>query len=70
MEYIVDSRGMKTSVIIPFKKWEKINTDFKKLQNKLDVLTSIQNGIEEIKESKLKNKKLKTLSEFLNESNC
>ncbi len=57
MKYIVDDRGAKTSVVVPLKQWEKINTDYKRLQEKLRVFQSIKSGIKEIKESKLKGTK-------------
>ena len=68
MHYIVDNRGVKTSVIVPFDKWEKINEDYHKLQNKLKVFVAIQEGLGEIKASKRQGDKLQTLSDFLNES--
>ena len=42
MQYIIDDRGVKTSVIVPFNKWEKINEDYQKLQNKLKVLIKVK----------------------------
>lgn len=69
MQYIVDNKGIKTSVIIPFDKWEKINSDYHKLQKKLEVFLAIQDGLSEIKSAKKQGKKLQTLSDFLNESN-
>lgn len=68
IQYIVDDRGVKTSVIVPFDEWEKMNLDYRKLQNKLKVFHSISEGIGEIKEAKKQGNKLQTLSEFLNES--
>ena len=68
MQYIVDNRGIKTSVIVPFDKWEKINEDYHKLQNKLKVFVAIQEGLAEINASKKQGDKLQTLSDFLNES--
>jgi hypothetical protein len=68
MQYIVDDRGNKTSVIVPFDKWEKMNEDYHKLQNKLKVFVAIQEGLREIKASKRQGDKLQTLSDFLNES--
>jgi hypothetical protein len=68
MQYIVDNRGVKTSVIVPFEKWERINNDYHKLQNKMKVLLAIQDGINEIKAAKKQGIKLQTLSSFLNES--
>jgi hypothetical protein len=69
MQYIVDHRGVKTSVIVPFDKWEKLNSDYKKLQNKLEVLLAIKDGLEEVKNTKKKYQEFQTLSDFLNESN-
>ena len=69
VQYIVDDRGVKTSVIVPYNKWEKLNTDFHKLQNKLKVFLAIQEGLEEIKNAVKKGKELQTISDFLNESN-
>ncbi|MFA6403827.1 MAG: hypothetical protein WCX31_19690 [Salinivirgaceae bacterium] len=68
MLYIVDDRDIKTSVIVPFDKWEKINEDYHKLQSKLKVFVAIQEGLSEIKASKRQGNKLQTLSDFLNES--
>ncbi len=68
MQYIVNDDGVKTSVIVPFDKWEKLNTDYYKLQNKLKVFQSIQEGINELKEAKKSGNKLQSLSDFLNES--
>ena len=36
-QFIVDNRGFKTSVIVPYDEWEKITTDYHKLQNKLEI---------------------------------
>jgi len=52
LQYIVDNKGEKTSVIVPYEEWEKINGDYQKLQNKLKVFVSIQKGLAEIKTSK------------------
>jgi hypothetical protein len=68
MQYIVDNKGVKTSVIVPFDKWEKINEDYHKLQNKLKVFVAIQEGLGEIRASKKNGDKLQSLSDFLNES--
>jgi uncharacterized protein YpuA (DUF1002 family) len=65
MQYIVDDFGVKTSVIVPFKKWETINVDYHKLQNKLNVFVSIQNRLAEIKAAKRQRTRLQNLSEFI-----
>ena len=65
MRYIVDNQGVKTSVIVPFDKWEKINSDYKKLQNKFELFLAVQDGLIELKTAKKEGKKLQTLSNFL-----
>ncbi|HEY9341801.1 MAG TPA: hypothetical protein VIQ23_09485 [Hanamia sp.] len=69
LKYMIDENGDKTSVLVPLKTWEKINQDYSKLQNKLKVLTSIKEGLSEIKDAKKSGKKLQTLKDFLRESN-
>ena len=67
MQYIVDEHGVKTSVIVPFQLWEKITSDNKKLQNKIEVLLSIKDGLSEIKGANKNYQEFQTLSDFVNE---
>lgn len=69
LKYIVDENGDRTSVLVPLKTWEKINQDYSKLQNKIKVLTGIKEGLTEINYAKKSGKKLKSLKDFLHESN-
>ena len=69
VQYIFDNQGIKTSVIVPLDKWEKINSDYKKLQNKLELFLAIQDGLVELQNAKREGKELQSLSDFLNESN-
>lgn len=66
---MVDENGEKTSVLVPLKTWEKINQDYSKLQNKLNVLTGIKDGLAEVRSSKGSGKSLQTVKDFLRESN-
>ncbi len=66
---MIDEKGDKTSVLVPLKTWEKITRDYSKLQNKLRVLTGINEGLAEIRDAKKSGKKLQTLKDFLSESN-
>lgn len=68
LKYMVDENGEKTSVLVPLKTWEKINQDYHKLQNKLDVLTGIKNGLTELQEAKKSGRKLQSLKDFLREN--
>jgi hypothetical protein len=68
-KYMVDEKGDKTSVLVPIKTWQKINSDYALLQNKLKVLTGIKAGLAEVKQAKKTGKKLQPLKDFLRESN-
>lgn len=65
LKYIVDESGHKTSVLVPVKVWEDLNANYQKLQNKLNVLSGIGEGLKEIQRAKKTGKKLQTLKDFL-----
>jgi hypothetical protein len=68
VQFIVDNAGHKTSVIVPFKKWEMLTSQHEKLLNKIRVLTGIADGLDEVKAAKKTGKKLQSLSDFIDES--
>lgn len=68
IQYFTNQKGQKTSVIVPYKKWEELQMNLEALQNKLNVFLSIQEGIEEVKQAKKSGVKLQKLADFLNES--
>jgi len=65
LKYIVDETGHKTSVLVPVKVWEDLNTNYQKLQNKLSVFSGIKQGLNDVKIAKKSGKKLQTLKDFL-----
>ncbi len=65
LKYIIDNTGQKTSVLIPVKVWEDLNNNYQKLQNKLNILNSISEGLNEVKQVKKTGRKLQTLKDFL-----
>ena len=67
MQYILNEKGQKTSVLVPYKDWEKLNSNLSKLQKKLDIMIGIAEGLKEIKSAKKNGRKLKTLTEVLDE---
>jgi hypothetical protein len=69
LKYMVDENGDKTSVLVPIRTWEKINQEYTKLQNKLKIITGINEGLSEVNEARKSGKKLQTLKDFLRESN-
>ncbi len=69
IQYIIDEKGQKTSVLVPIKKWEELNEDIRRIKNKLRILTGIEKGLNEVKNARKSRKELQTLKDFLNESN-
>jgi hypothetical protein len=65
LKHIVDESGHKTSVLVPVKVWEDLNSAYQKLQNKLSVFSSIKEGLNEVKTARKSGKKLQTLNDFL-----
>jgi uncharacterized short protein YbdD (DUF466 family) len=68
IQFIVDNDGHKKSVIVPYKQWEELNQRYEKLNNKVQILTGIQEARREVAHARKTGKKLKTLTDFLNES--
>jgi hypothetical protein len=52
IKYMIDEKGQKTSVLVPLTTWTKLNEDYIKLQNKLQVLLGIKSALTEIKSAK------------------
>lgn len=65
LKYIVDDSGQKTSVLVPIKVWEDLNTGYIRLQNKLAIFSGIKAGLKEVKSANESGKKLQTLKDFL-----
>ncbi len=68
IQFIIDNDGHKKSVIVPFKQWEELNQRYEKLTNKVRIMTGIQKAQEEVTDAQKTGKKLKSLTDFLNES--
>jgi hypothetical protein len=69
IKYMVDENGQKTSVLIPLKTWEKMNFEYTRLENKLNVLLGLKSAFDEVEAAKKSGRKLQTLKDFLRESN-
>lgn len=68
IQIYTDESGNKTSVIVSYEDWTKINARLENLENKLKVFLSVRDGMQEVKEARKKGKKLQDLSDFINES--
>lgn len=68
IQIYTDENGNKTSVIVPYEDWARINARLKSLQKKLKVFSDVREGIQEVKETRETGKELQNLSDFINES--
>lgn len=68
IQFYTDGNGNKTSVIVAYEDWLKLNQQLESLQNKLAVVTSVQAGIKEVKAARKSGRKLQTLSDFIDEN--
>ena len=68
IQIYTDENGNKTSVIVPYKDWAKMNRRLKALQSKLKIFSGIREGIQEVKEARTANRELQNLADFINES--
>jgi hypothetical protein len=60
VKYIVDGSGQGMSVLVPIKEWENLNANYRKLQKKIDVFTSVKQGLQEVRPSRKSGRKLQT----------
>lgn len=68
IQIYTDENGNKTSVIIPYEDWTKINQRLKALQNKLKIFSGIREGLMEVEDARKINRQLQNLADFINES--
>ncbi len=68
IQIYTDEHGNKTSVIVPYEDWTKMNARLKSLQEKLKIYSGIREGIQEVKEARETGRELQKLSDFINES--
>jgi rRNA-processing protein FCF1 len=68
IKYIKDETGQKTSVLVPVKVWDDLNTNFKKLRKKFKVMNDIQQALTEVHNARKSGRELKSLKDFLRES--
>jgi hypothetical protein len=68
IQFLTDGKGRRKSALVPIKAWDELNLLNKQLQKKLEVLTGIASGLEEVKASRQSGRPLQTLSDFLSES--
>ena len=68
IQIYTDENGNKTSVIVPYEDWAKMNARLRALQDKLKIFSGIREGMQEVKEARKANRELQNLADFINES--
>jgi DNA mismatch repair ATPase MutS len=69
IKYVKDETGQKTSVLVPVKVWDDLNSNYKKLRKKLKAISDIHQALNEVHQARKSGKKLQTLKAFLSENN-
>ena len=70
LQYITDTKGHKSAVLLPLKDWEQIQKDLgelKRLRNKKLFMTELAEAVEEMKLIKKGKKQARNVEDFLNE---
>ena len=68
INYIIDEKGNQSAVVVPIKQWEKLMDRYSKMKNKLEVLTGLEEAIDEVNSIKEGKMQAKSLTEFLDEN--
>lgn len=67
LRYITDEKGKPIEVILPLKDYQELIEFKNTYEEKLNILTSIKNGAEEILRDRVDNHLNQDLTEFINE---
>jgi PHD/YefM family antitoxin component YafN of YafNO toxin-antitoxin module len=70
LQYITDTKGHKSAVLLPLKDWEQIQKDLgelKRLRNKKLFMTELAEAVEEMKLIKKGKKQARNAEDFFNE---
>ncbi|MGE0021169.1 MAG: hypothetical protein AB7S72_15965 [Draconibacterium sp.] len=68
VSYITDGYGNQSAVVIPISDWNALNERLKKIQNKLKILTGLEDAVDEVNLAREDKLELKTLRDFLDEN--
>ena len=68
VNYVIDKEGNQSAVIVPISEWKKILSRLSKMKKKLDVLTGLEEAVEEVNLMKSGKKKVTSFKDFLDEN--
>ena len=67
LSYLTDTSGNQIAVQISIEDWLLFQKEFEEIKRKLEILQGIENALQEVHIAKKENRKLQSLTEFLNE---
>jgi tetrahydromethanopterin S-methyltransferase subunit G len=68
VNYITDRFGKQSAVIVPIAEWKDIMVRLSEMKRKLEILTGLEEAVEEVNMAKEGRLKLKSFKEFLDEN--
>jgi hypothetical protein len=67
LSYVTDMSGNQIAVLIPIQDWLIIQKEHEETKRKLEIFQGIQSALHEVQQARKENRKLQSLSDFLNE---
>ncbi|WP_373548934.1 hypothetical protein [Haliscomenobacter sp.] len=67
LNYITDAAGKQIAVQISMDDWLLFQQEYQEIKRKLEILGGIKEALIEVHQARKENRKLQTLTEFLNE---
>lgn len=68
VNYITDKKGKQSAVIIPIDEWNELLMQFSRMKRKLEILSGLENAVEEVNMVKEGKIELKSFKDFLDEN--
>ena len=68
VNYITDKDGNQSAVVVPIKQWKSFMDRISKMKKKLEILSGMEDAVEEVNLLKEGKKQSKSLTDFLDEN--
>lgn len=68
VNYITDKKGNQSAVIIPIDEWNDLLKQFSKMKRKLEILTGVEDAVDEVNMAREGKIELKSFKDFLDEN--
>jgi cell shape-determining protein MreC len=67
LSYVTDGLGNQIAVLIPINDWLAFQKQYEETKRKFEILQGIQSALQEVHQARKENRKLQSLTDFLNE---